>query len=1064
MVSTRSTNGASEADWEDIALERLSEHGWESLPGQQIAPGTEGGRESWAEIHLPTRMLDALIRLNPGVPLEYLKQALSETTTPTSQDALVENERVHRFLVGGYRGVEYTDADGVMKNPTIHLVGSAPELNEWLAVNQVTVKQGDQQRRYDVVLYLNGMPVVVVELKKAGSVHADLAAAHAQLKTYLSEFPLTFRFCVMSVISDGLEAAYGSPFTPFEHFAPWNLNDDGKVVDLTTDVNDNDLGVGLEVLIDGLFNQARFLQLLRSYVAFDSTPAGLVKRVAKPHQYFAVSKAVACTIQAVETNGKAGVVWHTQGSGKSMEMELYANLAMLHPKLANPTIVVITDRKELDGQLFDTFRISQLLPEQPIAIRKRADLRRELSERTTGGIYFTTLQKFGKNKLEKEAGLDHPLLSDRHNIVVVVDEAHRSHYDDLDGYARHLKDALPNATMIAFTGTPISEADRDTRAVFGDDIDVYDLTRAVEDGATVPVLFEPRLVKVGLAGEISEDDLDQAADEATDGLDDVERAQIEKSVAVINAVYGAPARLEELAADIVGHWENRSTEMIKFIETGGKAMIVGATREICAKLYDEIVKIRPAWHDDAVDKGAIKIVFSGSASDPALLQKHIRKESLNKVVKARLKDPDDEIQIVIVKDMMLTGYDSPPLHTLYLDRSLKGALLMQTLARVNRTYKGKPAGLLVSYAPLIENLNKALAEYTDADRKGKPLGKSIDEEIVLANGLLDALDALTEPFGWQPKLDGGPQSWIKAAVGLTNWLRSPATEGNQVADGEERLVDRFRALANQVSRAWAIASGSETLTERRTAAKFYEEVRVYMAKLDAAQRKADGTPIPADIQRLLSDLVATSTESGEVVDIYAAAGIEKPTLTDLTPAWTAKAQSSSNAHLAIEALRAVLNEESAAATRNNIVRQRAFSERITELMNRYTNQQLTSAEVIAELIELANEVKQEGNRGKGFEPPLSSDELAFFDAVAENESAVTEQGEDILAQIARELVEVMRRDVKTNWTVRDDVRAKLRSSVRRLLIKYNYPPDKQPGAIALVIEQMEAMAMREAST
>ena len=817
-------------------------------------------------------------------------------------------------------------------------------------------------------------------------------------------------------------------------------------------------------MIDGLFNQSRFLQLLRSYVAFDATPAGLVKRVAKPHQYFAVSKAVACTIQAVETTGKAGVVWHTQGSGKSMEMELYANLVMLHPKLANPTIVVITDRKELDGQLFDTFRVGQLLPEQPTAIRKRADLRRELSERTTGGIYFTTLQKFGKNKLEKDAGLDHPLLSDRRNIIVVVDEAHRSHYDDLDGYARHLKDALPNATMIAFTGTPISEADRDTRAVFGADIDVYDLTRAVDDGATVPVLFEPRLVKVTLADEVSQQDLDHAADEATEGLDDVERAQIEKSVAVINAVYGAPARLEALAADIVDHWENRSTEMIKFIEAGGKAMIVGATREICARLYDEIVRLRPAWHDDAVDKGVIKVVFSGSASDPELLQKHLRRESLNKVVKARLKDPDDELQIVIVKDMMLTGYDSPPLHTLYLDRSLKGALLMQTLARVNRTYKGKPAGLLVSYAPLVENLNKALAEYTDADRTGKPIGKSIDEEVALATSLLDALDALTEPFGWKAKLDGGPQSWIKAAVGLTNWLRSPTTTGNEVEEGEQRVVDRFRALSNQVSRAWAIASGSENLTDRRTGAKFYEEVRVYMAKLDAAQRKADGRPIPADIQRLLSDLVATSTESGEVVDIYQAAGIDKPTLTDLSPAWAAKAQQSSNAHLAIEALRAVLNEESVAATQNNIVRQRAFSERITELMNRYTNQQLTSAEVIAKLIELAKEVAEEGNRGTAFAPPLSSDELAFYDAVADNESAVALQGDEILAQIARELVAVLRNDRKTNWTVRDDVRAKLRSSVRRLLVKYKYPPDKQAGAIALVIEQMEAMAMRDATT
>ena len=1054
--------GAPESAWEEIALERLDQHGWETLSGTQVAPGTERGRESWAEIHLPDRMLEAMVRLNPNVPVEYLRQALSEITTPTSQDALVENERLHRIFVVGYRGISYLDADGVEHNPTIHVVGPIPELNEWLAVNQVTVISGDDKRRYDVVLYLNGMPIVVVELKRAGAEKADLAAAHAQLQTYLAEFPMTFRFAMLSVISDGIESAYGTPFTPLEHFSPWNVDDDGRVVDLTTDIGDDSLGVSIEVLIDGLFNQARFLQLLRSYVAFDATPTGFVKRVAKPHQYFAVAMAIGCTVQAVETNGKAGVVWHTQGSGKSMEMELYANLVMLHPKLANPTVVVITDRKELDGQLFETFDRSQLLPEQPVAVRKRADLRRELTERTTGGIYFTTLQKFGKNKLEKDAGLDHPLLSDRRNIVVIVDEAHRSHYDDLDGYARHLKDALPNATMIAFTGTPIAEADRDTRAVFGHDIDVYDLTRAVEDGATVPVLFEPRLIRVERASDVTEDDLDRAADDATEGLDDVERAQIEKAVAVINAVYGAPARLEALAADIVGHWENRSREMVKFIEVGGKAMIVGATREICALLYDEIVRLRPDWHDSAVGRGAIKVVFSGSASDPALLQSHIRRESQNRVIKARLKDPDDELQIVIVKDMMLTGYDSPPLHTLYLDRPLQGALLMQTLARVNRTFRGKPAGLLVSYAPLVENLNKALAEYSAADRDHKPIGKSIDLEIALANDLLDKLGALTAPFGWAGRLDGGPKTWIRTAVGLTNWLRSPTTPGNSVEEGEERLVDRFRALANQVSRAWAIASGSETLAERRTAAKFYEEVRVYMAKLDAAQRKSDGMPIPAEIQRLLSDLVAESTESGEVVDIYEAAGIDKPTLADLGPAWAAKAQKSSNAHLAIEGLRAVLNEESASATRNNIVRQRAFSERITELMNRYTNSQLTSAEVIAELIELAKEIAAEPDRGAGFEPPLSWDELAFFDAVADNESAVQLQGEDVLAQIARELVGVMQRDRKTNWMVRDDVRAKLRSSVKRLLVKYKYPPDKQAGAIKLVIEQMETIAMRDA--
>lgn len=1047
--------------WEQIALERLAEHGWVPRRGVEIAPGTDGGRPSWAELHQPGPMLDALTRLNPQVPATYLQQALAEIVSPTSQDAITENARLHELLTRGYRGVTYLDPDGVEHNPTIRLVSHLPEENSYEAVNQVTIRSRDHQRRFDLVLYLNGIPVGVIELKKAGARQADIEAAHAQLATYLREFPLAFRFCVLTVISDGLTARYGTAFTPLEHYAPWSVDDDGRPVEITTDIANTDLGVELEVLIDGVFNPERFLQLQRNFVAFDEGEDGLTKRVAKAHQYFAVTKAVGATVDAVATNGKAGVVWHTQGSGKSMEMELYAHLVMLHDRLRNPTLIVVTDRKELDGQLFDTFNRSLLLPEKPVMIKTRGQLRDELTQRSSGGILFTTLQKFGRNKLERESGWDHPEVSDRRNIVVIVDEAHRSHYDDLDGYARHLKDALPHATMIAFTGTPVSFEDRNTRAVFGDYIDTYDLSRAVDDGATVPVVFEPRLIRMSLAGDLTEEDLDAAADEATDGLDDTERGQVEQSVAVINAIYGAPDRLKALAADILEHWDARSTEMVKFIDSPGKAMIVGATREICARLYDEIVALRPEWHADAVDAGVIKVVYSGSASDPELIGRHVRRESQNKVIKNRLKDVDDPLQIVIVKDMMLTGYDSPPLHTLYLDRPLKGALLMQTLARVNRTYRGKAAGLLVSYAPLVENLHRALAEYSDADRARRPVGQQLDEAAEVARDLVAAVDDLCAAYDWRSKLDGKPRSWLVATTGLANWLRSPTTPGNNVDEGEQSVGQRFRALTNQLSRAWALCAGSGALDDLRLTARFYEEVRVYMAKYDANDRAARGEPIPAEIQRLLSELVATSTESGDIVDIFEAAGIDKPSLDSLDETFARQAREASNSHLAIEALRDLLTEEAGTATRTNLVRQRAFSERINELMNRYTNQQLTSAEVIAELIEFAKEIAAEGDRGARFDPPLNSDELAFFDAVANNESAVQVQGEDVLATIARELVDVMRRDVKTDWTVRDDVRAKLRSSVKRLLVKYKYPPDKQPEAIRLVIEQMESLALRD---
>ena len=1051
-----------EAQWEAIALERFAQNDWQHVPGKDLAPGAPGGRTSWDEIVLPSRTLDAMRRLNPIVPGEYLEQALAEILAPRSQDAIAENFRLHEILVKGYRGITYIDSAGVEHNPTIRLISHKVQDNELLAVNQVTIHLRGIQRRFDVVLYINGLPVVIVELKQAGSAKADLTSAHAQLQTYLREFPMAFRFAVLTIISDGITARYGTPFTPLNHYAPWNVDDDGRRLETGKDPADEDLGIELEYLIDGVCNPERFLQLQRNFVAFDEGGEGYVKRIAKPHQYFAVTKAVGSTVSAAETNGKAGVVWHTQGSGKSMEMELYAHLVGQQPKLKNPTLLLVTDRNELDTQLFESFNRSQLLAEAPTRVTTRVQLRSELSNRTTGGIYFTTLQKFGLTKDEKDAGLDHPLLTDRRNIIVIVDEAHRSHYDQLDGFARRIREALPNATFIAFTGTPISFADRNTVEVFGDVIDTYDLTRAVKDGATVQVYFEPRLIAVKLTGEVTEEQLDLAADEATTGLDQVEREKIEQSVAVINAVYGAPARLAALASDIVTHWETRAAALRPFIEGRGKAMIVGSTREICANLYEQIIALRPDWHDDAVDSGVVKVVYSGLAADKAPVSRHVRRESLNKTIQKRLKDPNDPLQLVIVQNMMLTGFDAPPLHTLYLDRPLKGALLMQTLARVNRTFRGKPDGLLVAYAPVAENLRVALDEYTESDRASRPVGKNVDEAAGLARGLIASLDEICAGYPWRTKLIGDQRSWIKAAVGLTNYLRAPATPGNQPAEGEESLTARFRKLANQLARAWALAAGHETLADLRAVARFYEEVRVWMAKYDAQERQSSGQPVPEEIQRMLSGLVATSTATGDIVDIYEAAGLPKPSLSELGPDFVIKAQNAQNPHLAIEALRDLLMEESGAVSRHNLVQQQAFSQKLKELMNRYTNQQLTSAEVIAELIELAKDVAAEATRGQRFSPPLSEDELAFYDSLASNESALEIQGEGVLAQIARELWVIVRRDVKTDWTVRDDVRAKLRSSVKRLLVKYKYPPDKQPEAIRLVIEQLESMAPRMA--
>ncbi|MCT2006810.1 type I restriction endonuclease subunit R [Micrococcus lylae] len=1058
--------GMNEDQWEQDAMEILATVEWAPLRGQDVAPGS-GERTSWEDPVLHKTLISSLRRLNPTVPVDFLHQAAAEVLAPKSQDVLAENFRIHQVLVHGYKGITYVDTDGEQHNPTIRFLSADAPRNTHHAVNQVIVRNRDVERRFDVVLYVNGLPLAVIELKKAASLNATAEGAYNQLRTYVSEFPGTFQTVTLVVASDGLTARYGTPFTPWHHFAPWNVDDDGGVVAFGELDLDGEPATELSLTLQGLFNIDRFGQLLRDYIAFDESDAGLTKRIAKPHQYFAVSKAVGNTVDAVAADGRIGVVWHTQGSGKSMEMELYTAKVMRHERLGNPTVVVITDRTELDTQLFDGFQVSTLLPERPVQVGSREQLRDLLTQSNSGGIYFTTLQKFGLTQAEKDAGADHPVLSERRNIIVIADEAHRSHYDALDGYAAHLKNALPNASLIAFTGTPIAEGDRDTRRVFGDDIDVYDLHRAVEDGATVPVSFEPRLIKLARLEGVDDEALDAAADELTVGMDEVDRDRLQRSVAALETIYGAPQRLETLADDLVKHWEDRRDAMRPDMGNAGKAMVVCATRSICARLYEKIVERRPDWHDPADDKGKIKVVYTANPTDTDEIKVHMRRPSATAAVKKRLKDPNDELEIVIVKDMMLTGFDAPALHTLYVDRPLKGALLMQTLARVNRTYRGKQDGLLVAYAPLTENLQKALAEFTqDTRKKGtKTLGQTAAEAAEIVRELVAELEE-TVGVDWKATFTSDDRrGWQKALLQVTARLRSPSTPGNVDPENPNArpVADAFRTQAGRLQRAWSLSMGVEELESLRLEVKFYEEARVWLTKLDAQERIARGEPIPDEIARLLGDIVVDSTEATGVMDIYAEAGLERPRLDALTPAWAEQASKDrSAAELAIEGLRADLLKGTSTATRGNTVRKAQFSERINALMTRYTNQQLTAAEVIAELVEMAKEVAAETDRGKRFTPPLEDDELMFYDVVAQNESAVDVMGDDKLAQIARELVDTMRRDVRTDWTVREDVKAKLRSSIRRLLRKYGYPPDQQREAIVEVMRQMEAIAPRMA--
>lgn len=1057
-----------EAAWEQWTLDQLAEIEWEHKTGKEVAPGS-GERENWHDIVLRGTVERALRNLNPDVPEHYLAQAYAEVTTPKSQDPIAENYRLHRILTEGYRGIEYVDNDGHLVTPSIQFLSGDPSRNRYFAVNQVTIRSHENERRFDIVLYVNGLPLSIVELKQAGAKNATAESAYNQLRTYVHEFPMAFRFCVCVLASDGIDARYGTPFTPWNHFAPWNVDDDSHPLGVDEVGPDGDPVTELELTLNGVYNTERFGQLLRDYTAFDESESGLTKRIAKPHQYFAVEKAVGSTVAAVDSDGRAGVVWHTQGSGKSMEMELYTAKVMRHPRLANPTVVVITDRTELDTQLFDGFAQSTLLPEKPLKVASREALREALSNARTGGIVFTTLQKFGLTKDEKDAGADHPRLSDRRNVIVIVDEAHRSHYDTIDGYAAHLKRALPNASLIAFTGTPIAEGERDTRRVFGDDIDVYDLQRAVRDGATVPVAFEPRLIKLVRIEGIDDEQLDDAAEEATAGLDDVDKERLQRQVAVLDTVYGAPERVHTLAQDLLRHWENRSASMRPFIGGPGKAMVVCATRSIAARLYEELIEAHPEWHSDEDSKGVVKVVYTANPTDADLIKKHMRRPSGTQAVKNRVKDPDDELQIVIVKDMMLTGFDAPSLHTLYIDRPMKGALLMQTLARVNRTFRGKQDGLLVAYAPLVESLNKALAEFThDGTDRKREVGQDMAEAAEILFDLLERLRAVVG-VEWRAIVDSDPRKgWAKAFTVTATRLRSPATEGNTDPEDPEKrpLADSFRELSAKLARAWALTAGySESdaeLAKARQEVQFYEQVRTWMAKLDARDRVARGEPIPDDVSRLLGDLIVTSAQSTGVLDIYRAANLELPQLDQLTPAWVEEAKQESKAHLAIEALKASLVERARENTRGNEVRSKQFSERVNELMTKYTNQQLTAAQVIAELVELAAEVVAEAERGKKFTPPLEHDELAFYDVVTLNPEAVDVMGDDVLAQIARDLVATMRNDTRVDWTVRDDVRAKLRATTKRLLRKYGYPPDKQPEAITAVLQQMEALAPKYA--
>lgn len=1031
---------------EQAALQWLAEIGYRTGYGPVDAAVGEV-RESPADVVLWNRVAEALMRLNPDVSPQHISDALGRIQRAESQDTVLENQRLHDLMVKGVP-VETKSADGQPITVLLRLIDfDRPLNNDWLALNQFTVVENGRNRRPDVLVFLNGLPVGLLELKNPADENATMRNAWNQIQTYRSQVPSVFVPNVVTVISDGTAAAMSSFTGGFEHYAPW------KTIDGCDVITDRP---ALEVLIKGVFAPERFLDILRNFVVYSDEPVtdsatggrrrALIKRVAKYHQYWAVNAAVESTVLASAPDGdrRGGVVWHTQGSGKSFEMVFFAAKLMRDPRMANPTLVFITDRNDLDDQLFgEVFAPAQILPERPVQAEGRDHLR-SLLTRVSGGIVFTTLHKFAPG----EDGDINPVLTDRRNVVVVADEAHRSQYgfkETLDsqgrlktGLAKHMRDALPNATFLGFTGTPIESNDRSTKAVFGSYIDIYDLTRAVEDGATVKIFYESRLARINL-DETDMAQIDDLVEEASQGdsSDASERAKSKWSQ--LEALVGADARLDAIAKDIVTHWERRRATM------RGKAMIVTMSRRIAVELYSKIVALRPEWHSDDLAKGRIKVVMTGSAADPAEFQPHIHSKDERRDLKLRAKNPDDELEIVIVRDMWLTGFDAPSMHTMYVDKPMQGAGLMQAIARVNRRFKDKPGGLIVDYIGLFTSLQEALADYSPSDRE--QAGVPIEEFVDVMREKYDVIKGILHPVAYDSSPDLPAQERLTQYATVLDFVLSDE-------DISKRYNDQVLALA----KAYALVAARPEAEAIRNDVRMFTDVRAAALKIlspDAGASRPGG----GNIDSVLSQLVNESVTADQVVDVYQFAGMERPELSLLSDEFLDSIGKSRKPNLQLGLLRRLLNDQIRTLQRKNLVQSRKFSEMLTDAVKRYTNRSLTTAEIIAELVSLAKEMRENQQRADAL--GLSDDEVALYDAIIQNDSAIMQMGDETLKAIARELVTTIRQSATIDWTLKETVRAKMRSKIKRLLARYKYPPDKQEEAVKLIIEQAEHLAAYE---
>ena len=1012
-----------ESTVEEAALEIFGALNYTILHGPTIAPGEMfAERTSYGDVVLVKRLREALARINAQIPAEALEEAVRKLLRTESPSLVENNRRFHHFLTDGVP-VEYRREDRIVHETARLFDFGTSENNDWVAVNQLTIEENRRSRRPDVIIFVNGLPLAVIELKNLADENATIRDAFNQLQTYKSDIPSLFPYNELFVISDGIEARLGTLTAGWERFMPWRTIEGDRVAPTGS--------LQMEVLIRGVFEKRRFLELVRYFIVFEDNGKKIEKKVAGYHQFHAVNKAVERTLDAASIEGdrRAGVVWHTQGSGKSLTMAFYAGRIVGHPAMSNPTLVILTDRNDLDDQLFGTFSACKdLLRQTPEQAESREHLQ-QLLGRSSGGVIFTTIQKF-----LPPSGGEYPKLSDRRNIVVIADEAHRSQYGFIEGFARHMRNALPNASFIGFTATPIQSDDRSTPAVFGDYIDIYDIQRAVEDGATVRIYYEGRLAKL----ELDEDErpkIDPEFEEVTEGEEETVKRNLMSKWSRMEATIGTPKRIGLIAEDMVDHFAKRLEAM------DGKAMIVCMSRRICVDLYDALIKLHPEWHHDDDDKGSLKVVMTGSASDPVAWQGHIRGgKARRERLAGRFKDPEDPLKVAIVRDMWLTGFDVPCLHTMYVDKPMQRHGLMQAIARVNRVFKDKPGGLVVDYLGLATQLQKAVSDYTESGGKGEPVEVQ-EKAVAKMQEFHEICVGIMHGFDYSKYKSGTARE--KTAI-------FPAAREHilqQQPDGKKRFMD----AVSRLSKAFALAVPHEKAIAIRDDVGFFQAVRAGLAKMTV-----EGGKSKEDLDSAVRQIVSKAVASDEVIDIFSAAGLKKPDISILSDEFLSEVKDLPHKNLAIETLRKLLSDEIKGRTRKNLVQSRQFSEMLEESIRKYQNRSLQAAQVIQELIDLAKDMRQAHERGEKL--GLSDEELAFYDALETNDSAVQVLGDETLKKIALELLDTVRKNTTIDWTVKESVRAKLRVMVKRILRKYGYPPDKQETATQTVLQQAELLS------